>query len=96
MIVRIFLIVLNTLSHPKKILFKVWNNAHSNEALYDSMEADEEKLTVSNSGHWMSASGWGITVHAAMTNAAKASLLVEVEFNITTTHGTNEQSPVVG
>lgn len=82
--------------YSNELHVQVWNNAHSNEALYDSMEADEEKLTVSNSGHWMSDSGWGITVHAAMTNAAKASLLVEVEFNITTTHGTHEQSPVVG
>ncbi|XP_062575062.1 uncharacterized protein LOC134236910 [Saccostrea cucullata] len=62
---------------------QVWTNAHANEALFKSMEADEEKLTVWNSGHWLSASGYGITVNAAMTNSAKASLLVEVEFNIT-------------
>ena len=39
---------------------------------------------VSNSGHWMHRRHNNIEIHAAMTNNAKASLLVEVYYNITT------------
>ncbi|XP_048752239.2 uncharacterized protein LOC125663865 [Ostrea edulis] len=71
--------------YSNELHVQVWNNAQANEALFKSMEADEEKLTVWNSGHWLKSSSFGITVNAAMTNAAKASLLVEVEFNLTST-----------
>lgn len=76
-----------------RIYFKILKNVHSNEDLYNSMYADGNTLTAYNAGSWMSVSGWGINAKAAMTNAARASLLVEVKF---TTILTNEQSSVFG
>lgn len=76
-----------------RLYFKILKSVHSNEALYNSMYADGNTLNSYNAGSWMSASGWGINVKAAMTYEAKASLLVEVKF---TTILTNEQSSVFG
>ena len=47
------------------------------------MEGHDDKVTVSYSGHWLSNYRHDVAVHGAMTNNAKASLLIHVEFNLT-------------
>ena len=45
---------------------------------------NNQSQEVSNGGHWMHRNHNNIKVHAAMTNNAKASLLVEIYYNLTT------------
>lgn len=69
---------------------KIFRNVQANEDLFNRMYSDGTTLTAYNSGSWHSHSRWGINVKVAMTNAGRASLLVEVKFT------TIDQSSVIG
>jgi len=62
---------------------QVLDDVSASEELYKMMTKDEQKVEVWDGGHWLSRDIEGIQVHAAMTNNAKASYVVRVEYNLT-------------
>lgn len=72
------------------IYLKILENVRADQDLFNSMYSDGTTLSAYNAGSWESVNEWGITARAAMTNAARASLLVEVKFSKI------DQSSVIG
>ena len=63
-------------------IFKIEENTEASIMTYKYF-FNNDFQKVSNGGHWMHRNHDNIKVHAAMTNNAKASLLVEVFYNLT-------------
>ncbi|KAK3104413.1 hypothetical protein FSP39_001598 [Pinctada imbricata] len=80
----------NYLLNSNEFNVQILANVKANKNLFLQMTVHEDKLTVSNSGHWLSKYRDNIAVHGAMTNNAKASLLVQVEFNLTSNYETHQ------